>query len=205
MEEKGLRKLSTFITADALLAAVLLVWAQLWIQPFAQLWADQYVSYRDPTATELLEGFNFNVGIGLGWTYLAVLLTLMALAWVGWCSIKKGILVTPNLAIGLFLSSLTMAVLEVGQSLMSIFIKTIDTESTVFQFSTKIPTYLAIFVLISAVSIITMSILGVFRLRTHTYVYKGWLSKYYPWVIELVIIFVTVVLTLYWIIGVYNE
>ena len=72
-EEKGLRKLSTFITANALLAAVLLVWAQIWILPSIQLWG----KYYQPECGNMplwYSPFNLSVGVGLAWTYFAVLL-----------------------------------------------------------------------------------------------------------------------------------
>ncbi|MBE9513161.1 MAG: hypothetical protein IMY77_03805 [Chloroflexi bacterium] len=116
-EPKGIRKLSIFVTADALLAAILLVWAQLWIQPSLQLWVREY-GKGEPA--EILDTFSMNVGIGLVWTYFAVFLALVALAWAGWRSFtteeKSERNKTPDFSIGLFSASLVMAVLDVLQS-----------------------------------------------------------------------------------------
>ncbi len=100
----GLEKLSIFITADALLAAILLVWAQLWVAPKMEL---SYLS----------------AGLGLAWTYSAVLLALVALAWAGWRSLEKPSDKTPALSIGFFSTSIVMAIVDVFQSVASILRK----------------------------------------------------------------------------------
>ncbi len=160
-----MRKLSVFITADALLAAVLLVWAQLWIQPYAQIWGDWYAAWQsDPTKSEqimtLFDRLGPNINIGLAWTYLAVLCALMALVWIGCKSFKYGIEFTPNFSLGLFFASITLAILEVGQSFVSIVIKTFDVNSKLFQVTTRVPIYLAIGLYIIAILIIVCTTLG---------------------------------------------
>ncbi len=132
---KGIRKISTFVTADALLAAVLLVWAQLWIQPSVRLWAAWYgrekLTYNSENVSEILQTFDFNTGVGLIWTYSAVFLALLALAWVGWCTLKTSSDKipatasgkTPALAVALFTASLIMAIINVFQSICSVAIK----------------------------------------------------------------------------------
>lgn len=120
---KGIRKLSTFITADALLVVVLLVWAQLWIQPSIGLW---YKWYSPDQATKMppwFDVFNFNVGIGLAWTYFAVFLALLGLAWAGWRSLEKASDKAPALSIGLFAASVAMSIINVSQSVFSVTIK----------------------------------------------------------------------------------
>jgi len=109
LKAKGIRKLSTFLTADALLAAVHLVWGQLW------LW---------PRQTDI----QWTTGFGITWTFGAVLLALIALGYAVWYSlINKGDKSdeTNDLSIGLFGASVIMGIINVGQSIASVMIKTI--------------------------------------------------------------------------------
>jgi hypothetical protein len=46
---QGLRNIGVFITADALLATVLVVWAQIWVQPFAQMWGSWWHAPKKDT------------------------------------------------------------------------------------------------------------------------------------------------------------
>ncbi len=119
-EVRGIRNIRAFITADALLAAILLVWAQFWIQPSIQLWVRDYGKGE---FREILDTFNFNVGLGLGWTYFAVVLALFALIWAGWHSLAKPSDRAHDIAIGLFAASAVMGVLDVLQSFASIIKK----------------------------------------------------------------------------------
>lgn len=114
-EPKGIRNIRTFVTADALLAAILLVWAQLWIQPSLQLWGQHY----NPACGNIgpwFDSFNNSIGFGLAWTYFAVLLALSALAWAGWKTLATSESKTADTAIGLFLASLVMGLANVVQS-----------------------------------------------------------------------------------------
>ena len=200
-EPKGLRKLSVFVTADALLAAVLLVWAQLWIQPFIQMWAEWY-KIQDLTAVnDFLDVLVPNITIGLFWTYLAVLLALIGLAWIGLSFINnRNLQETPNIAIGFFLASLIMAILEVGQSVVSIFIKivfiiqefdwTISDQPTlgIFHVTTPLPIWLMIILVVTAFVIIALSIWGARWLNNN--------SKYrnLPWYICIAVIILVIVI-----------
>ncbi|MBI2328050.1 MAG: hypothetical protein HYU85_00060 [Chloroflexi bacterium] len=127
-EIKGIRKISTFVTADALLAAILMVWAQLWIQPSVRLWAawygkEQFDKIPDKVSSTL-QTFEWNVGFGLIWTYAAVFLALLALAWVGRSSLKNALTdKVPDSAVNLFMFSVSMALGNVLQSVFSVFIK----------------------------------------------------------------------------------
>lgn len=101
MEQNGgLRNVQTFMTADALLAAVLLVWSQLWLGP------------EIPT-----------VKYGLTWIYWAVFLALAALAVVGWETLRAGSKSTPYVAVGLFAAALEMGALNVFQSIFKVSLK----------------------------------------------------------------------------------
>jgi len=97
-------KLGEFITAAGLLAAVLLVWAQLWVVTIADR----------------------NARFGLAWVYIAVALTLLALCWATF----RPFFTSPSngsdegctslLALGLFAAALEMAILQVFQSIVTI-------------------------------------------------------------------------------------
>jgi hypothetical protein len=122
MEERGLRKISTFITADALLAAVMMVWAQLWMQPSLQLWGKHY----QPECGNIggwFHSFNNSIGFGLAWAYSAVFLALLALAWSGWKTLSTPESKTPDTAIGLFAASVVMGLINVAQSVFSVTMK----------------------------------------------------------------------------------
>jgi hypothetical protein len=99
-EHRGLRNVQTFITADALLAAVLLVWGQFW--------SGQEI----PTSM-----------YGAAWTYCSVFLALAALAVVGWETLRTGSRPTPHVAIGLFAAALEMGALNVFQSMFKVILK----------------------------------------------------------------------------------
>lgn len=120
----GLREIRTFITADALLTAVLLVWQQLWTRPTIDLW----VKYYHPETNQVEEWFrpfNNSSSAGLLLTLSAVLLSLLALASAGWAGISRARSErqTPGLALGLFASSLLLGIVNVSQSLASVAIK----------------------------------------------------------------------------------
>lgn len=100
-----MRNLRTFLTASALLVAVLLVWAQLW--------------ERSPA-----EGREYVVGLGLSWTFASVLLTLFAMAWAGFASVRDQKDAVPPLSVGLFGASIIMTIYNVGVSCLSIIAQT---------------------------------------------------------------------------------
>jgi hypothetical protein len=105
-----MRDLRTFLTASSLLAAVVLVWAQLWERSSQE------------------ESLKYAVGLGLSWTIMSVLLSLFAMAWAGFTSVrnqgKDGSNATPDLSIGLFGASIIMTIYNVGLSCLSIIAKT---------------------------------------------------------------------------------
>lgn len=116
----GIRKLSTFITADALLAAVLLVWAQFWLN-------------LPKPAAEWVSGY------GLTWSLISILLALTALAIAMLASTKReghdSARTVPDLAVALFATSLIMGIFNVGQSFVTVLAKSISgmeiTESSI--------------------------------------------------------------------------
>jgi hypothetical protein len=129
-EIRGIRKISTFVTADALLAAILMVWAQLWIQPSVRLWAAWYGVEKPEEVSKTLQTFNLNVGaLGLLWTYFAVLLALLALVWVGFSILRPPSDKVPAPAIGLFSASVLMALVDVFQSICSVACKLLSSSS----------------------------------------------------------------------------
>jgi hypothetical protein len=115
----GLKRLGVFVTADALLAAILLVWAQLRVHPSIELFIKLH------TGEQVANWSNYNLAavIGLLLTYPAVFLALLALAWAGWRSIEKSTDNTPPFAIGLFGASIAMAIINVAASVLSILMK----------------------------------------------------------------------------------
>jgi len=119
-EIRGIQKISTFLTADALLAAVLIVWAQIWIQPSVQLWTGWYGKKQPEEVSNILHAFDFNVGLGLLWTYSAVFFALLALAWASWRTLKNPSDRVPTPAVALFMTSVTMAIVNVLGSIYSI-------------------------------------------------------------------------------------
>ena len=119
-EIRGIRKISTFVTADALLAAVLMVWAQLWIQPSVRLWAAWYGKEQPEEVSKVLQTFDWNVGVGLIWTYTAVFLALLALVWVGYSTLRTLSDKVPATAVGFFMASVIMALINVSQSIYSV-------------------------------------------------------------------------------------
>ncbi len=100
MERNGLRNVRTFITADAFLAAIVLVWGQLW--------ATSEVPTRH---------------YGLAWTYLTVLLALVALTIAGFQTLRtrddEARSRVHYVAVALFIAALEMGILNVLQSLFT--------------------------------------------------------------------------------------
>jgi hypothetical protein len=100
--------ITPFLTATGFLAAILLVWAQSWI------------SIYKPKCLPR------TVGLGLTWTYLTVVVALVAFACAGWCWWKAGFkenFQVANWSVGLLVSVLIMTGIDVGQSLLSSAIK----------------------------------------------------------------------------------
>ena len=96
--------LTPFLTATGFLAAILLVWGQLWISAYP-------VESRPET-----------VYLGLIWTYLAVFVALLAFAWGGWSYLRmhcKQDFQVRGLPIGLLVAVLLMTGINVGQSIVS--------------------------------------------------------------------------------------
>ena len=174
--ENGLRKLSTFITADALLTAILLVWAQLWIQPSLQLWSKNY----EPGVEigRWFDSFNSSAGFGLMWTYSAVFLALLAIVWAGWKTLAICESKTPDTAIGLFSASLIMGLANVAQSISSLAIK-IFKHWYVFK---PLDFEWANWFLLLIIPIVGLSIWGAHWLK------KGGKLKYLPWCLEIIVI-----------------
>ena len=112
---RGIRNIQTFIAADALLAVVLLVWGQFWTRTF-----------EFPAAIET------NVGVGLIWTYFAVFISLLALILAVWHSLKEGNNEAPKFAIALFGTSAVMAIINVSQSIVSIFKKLMMPDMSIY-------------------------------------------------------------------------
>ena len=103
--------LRIFLTATALLAAVLLVWAQLW------------PNMLDPRPYPAESEYPLGVALGLFWIYYALALALGALLWALLRSVVSRWESTPKTAIGLFFAALIIAGLNVLQSVVSILYK----------------------------------------------------------------------------------
>jgi hypothetical protein len=180
---EGLRKIGTFITADALLAAILLVWSQLWIHPSVELFSRFYQPGCGNVGT-WFDTFNTSVGVGLAWSYLAVFIALVALASAGWRSLVGSGGETPDFAIGLFAASITMGAIEVFSSFVIVSLKAIQGAWIYKALLESPPPLQRVYVIsmVLAAFIIALSIWGAYVLNK-----KGW-CKYLPWLIEGVVI-----------------
>ena len=187
--EISIRKFSTFITATSLLVVVLLVWAQLWIQPSIQLWSKWYEPELGITRyLSDFSPFNYSVGFGLSWIYFAVFLALFALAWAGWKTLATHENKTPDTAIGLFAASLVMGVMGVSQSVFTATLKFCKGKPIYESFKFE---WLELFLLV-AIVIVGLSIWGAHTLDK----YKGrW--EYLPGKLEVIIIVVAAGVVLY--------
>ena len=100
--------LMPFLAATGFLAAILLVWGQLWVSTYA------------------IEGVPATYYLGLAWTYLAVIVALAAFAWAGWswsrARFEEDFQVT-GWPVGLLVAALIMTGIDVGQSIVSAAIK----------------------------------------------------------------------------------
>jgi hypothetical protein len=191
-EGKGLRHIRAFVTADALLAAVLLFWAQQRTAPSLQLW----VKYYQPEFGNIgkwFDPFNETVGFGLLWAYFAVLLALLALAWVGWKTLATSQSKTPDFAVGLFAASLAMGIINVSASVFSVIVKYLQGGQIYSPLHFEHSPWLLLFVLILALFIVGLSIWGARTLEK-----KGW-CKYLPWQIEAIFIAIAAELVLWFI------
>ena len=174
---RGIYKLSTFITATSLLVVVLLVWAQLWMQPSIQLWGRFYEPVSGSIG-EWFRPFNESIGFGLSWIYFAVFLALFALAWAIWKTLATTESKTPDTAIGLFAASIIMGLLSVSQSFFMATMKFIQGGLIYESFYSQ---WLRWFLLL-AVFIVGLSIWGGSKFK------EDGKYKYLPWLLEIIII-----------------
>ncbi len=97
-----------FLTATAVLVAILLVWAQLWVHA-----RTLYTKGNDGHGSESSNGSSdsgqFSMRVGLTWTYSAILLALVAFAWVASSEVDE-------VAKSLFVAAFLMAVVNIAQS-----------------------------------------------------------------------------------------
>lgn len=109
--QKGI-PLTPFLTAAGFLAAILLVWAQSWINAYEPPWPE-------------------TVYLGLMWTYSAVIVAVLAsaLAILSWfrerTSINFKYFTVQGCPIALLVAAFIMTVMDVGQSLVSVIMKPI--------------------------------------------------------------------------------
>jgi len=99
--------LTPFLTATGFIAAILLVWAQTWDDMYAVPLPD-------------------TVYIGLIWTYLAVLIDIIAFALAGYSYLKdenKKSFQVSGLPVSLLISAIIMTVINIYQTIISVFIK----------------------------------------------------------------------------------
>lgn len=95
-----MRRSVGFLTASGFLSAILLVWAQLWISSRGNV-------------------FDWASSLGLIWTYIAVLLSLIASVIAIYSDLKRARTQVPNPAICLLVIAFGMAVIDVSQSIGS--------------------------------------------------------------------------------------
>lgn len=157
--------LTPFIAATGFLAAILLVWAQSWI--------NIYKPETLPTT----------VGLGLMWTYLTVIVALLAFALAGlsWLREKrKEIFRVEGWPLGLLVATLIMTGVNVGQSLFSVatkLFKGISPDKPLMELTTFEARFWGIIVVsLVAAFIIVMSLRGT--------------KKRKLWIIEVVILFI---------------
>ena len=139
----GLRKVSAFITADALLAAVLLVWAHLWVVYPPTVWQH----------------------FGLAWTYFSVFLALAAMAWLLAKTVfRASVESTPDLSLGLFMASLEMGALNVLQSIWSNVERVLEASQRAVPSPQPTSAWLLLY---AAVFIVLMLACCIWGVRTH--------------------------------------
>ena len=109
-----------FLTATALLIAILLVWAQLWANTYTM-----YVTRAREFKYTLEEtkGVDFLANLGLAWIYLAILFALIAFAFAAWNGFIKGSIKIPSGAVAFLGASLSMTAVQLLQSFSSAFFK----------------------------------------------------------------------------------
>jgi hypothetical protein len=179
----GLHNLRIFITADALLA-VIMSWAQLWIQPYNQMWGTWYAKQDTGAVPDLLLKLKITLGIGLTWTYGAIFLALLALLWIVVMHIRNKLEETPDISLGLFIAALIMSILEVGQSAFNSALKTFLPSATFPAITTGVHLWLAILLFIVAIFIIVTSIWGVKWIKEEIQTVKVIIcKKYVPWIL----------------------
>lgn len=140
--------LMPFLVATGFLATILLVWGQLW--------ASAYSGEMPGT-----------VYLGLIWTFLAVTIALIAFALVGLSWLREGYkknYTVKRWPLGLLVATLIMTGVNVGQSLVSVFIKFLEkipSNDPLIELATTELRRGGIIVLsVAAVFIIVMSLLG---------------------------------------------
>jgi hypothetical protein len=123
------KNLRVFITASAMLAAVIGLWAQFWLNSI------------ENTA----EGtYNYVFGLALIWTFTGLIIDLLA---IGYAAIGSLIIYRSNeagvsdYAVGLFGTALIMTVFNILQSLVTVFGKTIANISMSSSMFTLIPLF----------------------------------------------------------------
>jgi len=170
--------LIVFVTATGFLAAILLVWAELW------------VGIYKPHLPE-------TVSLGLIWTYLAVILALTAsgravYSWLG--SRTKAIFKVEGLSIGLLVATFIMTLVDVGQSLCSVVIKSYRgiplTQSLIASWPFEFRLFRTPFWISFEMAIANIFLIALFV------VLFSWLgTKHHAfWIIELVVIFLLAII-----------
>ncbi len=113
-------KLGSFLTATALLIAILTFWIQLW-ESTRKMYKLKTNSWRRDDKEEEVNR-EFIPGLGVVWTYIAILFALAAFAIAGWvCFIQKNSNNIPPQAIACLATAFFMTVLNVLGSLGSTF------------------------------------------------------------------------------------
>ncbi len=146
--------LTPFLTATGFLAAILLVWAQSWINIYEPPWPE-------------------TVYLGLMWTYSAVIVAVLAsaLAILSWFRERTSInfkdFTVRGCPIALLVAAFIMTVIDVGQSLVSVTIKLykpIQLDRPLIELATPIARFGGIIFIFGIIAfIIGMSQLGIKR------------------------------------------
>jgi hypothetical protein len=106
-----------FLTATALLVAILLVWAPLWVNTY-KIYKDRIREYSYYTAKER-KNIETGVSLGIAWIYLAILFALVAFSLTTWQVFSSGSKEIPLAAVGFLVASLSMAIVQILQSFLS--------------------------------------------------------------------------------------
>ena len=113
-----------FLTATALLAAILLVWAQLWINTY-RIYKDRIKSGEKESykSEKSRKGIELITSLWLAWVYLAILFAILAFTTTFIACFINDSSSIPRWALIFLATALSMTVLQIIQSVLSVCFK----------------------------------------------------------------------------------